>query len=390
MSVHFIEPYDVLFLRGNKLFGDAGSYGESMMPPKPSVVAGALRSALLAHKGIDPARFAAGEVNDAELGTPREPGPFRITSFCLARAVPGRSPRVEALFALPADVVVSESEDGRVVRRIEPVSPTNEILSSSATLHLPVLAEAQRGKPASGHLLSTAGWQAYLAGDAIPADTLVHSSGLWETEARIGIALDPIRRSVGDGQLFTTEAVALRKTEHSKQPPSANDPGDAGFVVEIVGAAIPAKMTLRLGGDGRAAVCRCIDDVFPKPDYDAIARAGRCRLVLTTPGIFERGWLPTGTDGGSNFDLHDVRGRIVCAAVPRAEILSGFDLAKRMPKPAQRAAPVGSVYWLDDLRATADGLRNLVATGLWSEAAENPSRRAEGFNRLTLAAYATE
>ena len=40
----FIEPLDVLILRGNKLFADAGSHGEALMPPWPSVAAGALRS----------------------------------------------------------------------------------------------------------------------------------------------------------------------------------------------------------------------------------------------------------------------------------------------------------------------------------------------------------
>ena len=29
----FIEPLDVLILRGNKLFADAGSHGEALMPP---------------------------------------------------------------------------------------------------------------------------------------------------------------------------------------------------------------------------------------------------------------------------------------------------------------------------------------------------------------------
>ena len=58
----FIEPLDVLFLRGNKLFGDPGSFGEAMIPPWPSVAAGALRSRMLADAGIDLAAFARGEV----------------------------------------------------------------------------------------------------------------------------------------------------------------------------------------------------------------------------------------------------------------------------------------------------------------------------------------
>ena len=30
---YFIEPLDLLFLRGNKLFGDPGSFGESLVRP---------------------------------------------------------------------------------------------------------------------------------------------------------------------------------------------------------------------------------------------------------------------------------------------------------------------------------------------------------------------
>ena len=102
------------------------------------------------------------------------------------------------------------------------------------------------------------------------------------------------------------------------------------------------------------------------------------------------GWLPTGVtragDGGYDFDLHGVHGRLVCAAVPRAEVASGWDLAQWQPKPAQRAAPAGSVYWLDELEATPDALCALVEQGLWPEGAE-AGRRAEGFNRVCLAAW---
>ena len=53
VETRFLEPLDVLFLRGNKLFGDPGSFGESLIPPWPSVVAGALRSRMLADDRVD-------------------------------------------------------------------------------------------------------------------------------------------------------------------------------------------------------------------------------------------------------------------------------------------------------------------------------------------------
>ncbi|MDW8469618.1 MAG: type III-B CRISPR module-associated Cmr3 family protein [Burkholderiales bacterium] len=66
--------------------------------------------------------------------------------------------------------------------------------------------------------------------------------------------------------------------------------------------------------------------------------------------------------------LGGVRGRIVCAAVPRAQVVSGFDLVGWKPKPAQRAVPAGSVYWLElDEGVAAEDLRKLAERGLWTE-----------------------
>jgi CRISPR-associated protein Cmr3 len=116
-------------------------------------------------------------------------------------------------------------------------------------------------------------------------------------------------------------------------------------------------------------------------------------MVLATPGIFEKGWLPTGVvevSAEHRFQAPGLRGRLVAAAVPRAEIISGWDLAKEQPKPAQRVAPAGSVYWLDELETTAADLRRLVDAGLWTAPCEDPQRRAEGFNRLWLAQWAQE
>ena len=386
---HFIEPFDVLILRGNRLFGDPGSYGESMVPPWPSVAAGALRSGLLAHKGIDPSGFAAGAHEDAELGTPERPGSFLLTEFTLARRMGGPTAPVEPLRPLPADLIIRRQVDGRLVAdALRPQRLPDGINSSSATTSLAVLSEQVRAKPESGLWLTLTGWRKHLAGKLIePATDLVRSTDLWQTVVRVGVGLDPHQRRAADGALFTTQAVALRKVEHCPDP---RDGYDVGFLAGTTGVELPDDLPLRFGGDGRAALCKRTSVEPATPDYGALASAGRCRLVLTSPGIFESGWLPTGATkvvGGVQFDLHGVRGCLVCAAVPRAETVSGFDVAKRQPKPAQRAAPTGSVYWLDQVQATPEALRNLAAEGLWSNPVENAVRRAEGFNRLALATY---
>jgi CRISPR-associated protein Cmr3 len=378
----FIEPLDVLFLRGNKLFGDPGSYGESLVPPWPSVAAGAIRSALLAHRGVDLQRFAAGQVSDPELGTPAQPGSFRIRAFRLARR--DADGQVEPLYVPPADLVIRREADGRLeCVRMRPQELPSGMHSSAATALHAVLPERERTKPESGYWLTHKGWSAYLqGGEIVPSTMLVKTRDLWALDTRVGVGLDPAKRSAAEGKLFTVQAVAMQKRHHDRAHHY-----DAGFLADIEGATMPRELMLRFGGDGRAARATQVSAIEAEPDVvSRIGQARRCRLILTSPGIFGGGWLPTGvTKHGARdlrFELHGVKARLVCAAVPRAEVISGWDLAKRQPKSAQRVAPTGSVYWLDQVEATAEQLRALVTHGLWTDPPSDAGRRAEGFNRF--------
>lgn len=384
---HFIEPLDVLFLRGNKLFGDPGSFGESLVPPWPSVAAGAMRSALLAHKSEDLSAYARGQIADQELGQPQNPGTFRMLGFGLARRDPHG--RIEPLYALPADLAIRRKDDGALeVLRMHPQALAAGVLSSAATPQHAVLPERERGKPEAGYLLTRTGWRAYLEGRQVdPRVGLLPSADLWFHDLRVGVGLDPARRSAAEGRLFTVQAVAMRKRYHDDKHPY-----DVGFFAETEGARLPEEFLLRFGGDGRGARAVSISEALDGVDLcEEIAREGRCRLVLTSPGIFAQGWLPTGATksetGEIRFELRGIKARIACAAVPRFEVVSGWDLATGSPKPAQRVAPSGSVYWLDGIQATAEALRKLAADGLWSDPPENALRRVEGFNRFMFARY---
>lgn len=369
LETRFIAPLDVLFLRGNQLFGEAGSYGEALMPPWPSVAAGALRSRILAGDGIDLGAFAAAKAAHPQLGTPTQPGSFVLQQFQVARQT-GNA--VELILPLPADLVVSQAVDGTPhVTAVRPTVLHAQIATSSPLPLVPVLAQNGRSKAASGWWLLQGGWQKYLQGQTPAAADLVHSKDLWAYDERIGIGLDAGTRSAADGKLFTARAVALKE--------------GVGFAVAASGATLPASGSLRLGGDGRAAQLSSAAITWPVPDYVAIAHAGRCRLVLTSPGIFVDGWRLPGMAVDGQLTLPGLTGRVVAASIQRAETISGWDLAQRQPKQAQKAAGSASVYWLDDLRATPEALGKLVAQGLWNAPCEDAARRAEGFNRLALA-----
>ena len=239
-TTRFIEPLDVLFLRGNQLFGEPGSYGEALMPPWPSVAAGALRSRILADAGIDLSAFAAGRVTHAQLGSLADPGSFVLQAFQVARRAGNKGDKVELLMPLPADLVVEA--EGDKVQRITALRPTalHAGMATSNPLALsPVLAQPERSKAASGWWLLQSGWQPYLAGQVPTAQDLVHSSKLWRFDERVGVGLDEGTRSAADGKLFTTRAIALCE--------------GVGFAAAVAGADVPESGGLRFGGDGRAA-----------------------------------------------------------------------------------------------------------------------------------------
>jgi len=375
MNAHFLEPLDVLFLRGNRLFGDAGSYGESLVPPWPSVAAGAIRSSILVRDGVDLAAFARGEVDHAGVGSRDTPGDFRVTDFQLAWHGPDGAGALERLYPLPADLVATHDENGAIALR--PLSPTRlaeGIEDSGATALLPVMAQARRAKPATGLWLTEAGMRDWLGGRLPDTERhLVSSEQLWLSDERVGIGMDATTRRADEGKLFTMQAVALSL--------------GVGFVASLEGDGLPEGAVVRLGGDGRGAVVRGAEAADPGADPEALSGAGRCRMVLSTPGIFSSGWRPFDCDAEGRFEWMGLRGRLVCAAVPRAEVISGWDLARWQPKIAHRAAPAGSVYWIEDLQATPEQLRKLAGHGLWPESGYDAQRRAEGFNRFQWGAW---
>lgn len=381
MTTTFIEPLDVLFLRGNKLFGDAGSFGESLIPPWPSVAAGALRSAVLAAKGVDFSAFATGKLVDVELGTPINPGAFALHGFHLARKKADGS--VERLYLMPADWIASTSETSAhdkatFIKTLRPTALHTALTASNPLPLVPLLAEATRSKAESGVWLTEAGWATYLQDRVAPANTLVKSADLWRLDPRVGIGMSPATGSVEDGKLFTAQAMALAK--------------GVGFVADTVGVNLSHVHLLRFGGDGRGATCQPVTQSASTVDYAALTKTRRMKLVLTSPAVFAGGWLPDGVvcndSGAYTLTAPGIKATLACAAVQRMEIASGWDLAQRSPKAAERVVPTGSVYWFNAVEANAEALADWVSAGLWGQS-PNVARRAEGFNRFALGAWTT-
>jgi CRISPR-associated protein Cmr3 len=391
---YFVRPTDTLFVRGNLAFGDAGEHGAGLMPPPPSVFAGAFRSALL---GLDaqvlnefmaiggPRQRLQNERLHRCLGTPKEPGAFRISWLSLAGQRRGAGDAVEALLPLPADLLWLGAETG--FARLLPRSLPAGVMSGGELPLRATLQTPKQGKPEGGRYLAQAGLATHVRGDALPeARAAIDTAAVHQRDPRLGIGLNADSRSVEEGLIYTTEGHAFS--------PAGSPYAATGFLVGVADLddLLPAQGHLRLGGDGRSAQYQRVSFVPPGVDGAAIAKAGRFRVILQTPGLFgTSAWLLPGVAREPSSGDCLLRGpgfgaRLVCAAVGRREIVSGWDLHQWKPKPAEAAAPAGSVYWFDEFRGDVGKLAEWAAHGLRIDTAEAVSpRHAEGWNQALLA-----
>ncbi len=388
-SFYFVRPTDSLFVRGNLAFGDSGEHGASMLPPPPSLFAGAFRSALL---GKDAAQLTAfltqGRCTDAALaqclGTPELPGNFRITWLSLAGDAgddgQGGKAQPETIAPLPADLLML----GNNFAVLEPRAHSTGVQSAGDLPLRATLASAKQEKPQGGVFLRGKGLTQHLQGQAVDKAHFVESKHIYQRDPRLGIGLNADARTAEEGQIYTTEGFAF-----SPQGPFAS----TGFLVGIEGVAnlLPDTGLLRLGGDGRSAQYRKV--AFTAPTAASVpGTKEQFRLLLQTPGLFTRGWLPEGVaeqSGSYRLQATGFSARLACAALGRREVVSGWDLHHWAPKPAQAAAPAGSVYWFDEFEGDVGKLAAWVEKGLWPDAlSQNQQmRRAEGYNRALLAAW---
>lgn len=373
MTSVFIEPCDIVFFRDDLPFGAAGSQvGRCQFPPRPSVIAGALRTKVLASQAIDFDAFRAGqdlpEAVQREIGQGEaaagdrhrlRDGTFRLSGLHLGRrrngsdvacyragrdlVAPGKKSAVpagddQAARGPVATARAGEARAGRGdgMRLLSPATPPRIPGSSSVSGFIP-LGVRPGFEPASGWL-EASDYLKYLAGEA-PSGRVMGTDEILGWDHRVGIALDVTSRTVDEGRLFSSRGAVVRD--------------GWGFVAEVDGCSVlPTTGLVRLGGDGRMArlspwTPAAIDWA---PVRAAVSRSTGFRLVLQTPAIFDAGWRPgalRAEDGAWILQRGRIRARLVAAAVGAPELAGGWDLVRRGPKPFRLMAPAGSVYWFE-------------------------------------------
>ncbi len=197
-------------------------------------------------------------------------------------------------------------------------------------------------------------------------------------DRRTHVSIDPETHAARGGGLFETEGLdfAARLEEDGASTDRLR------LLARVKGGAI-SKSVVHLGGKRRMAALRAEhESVWPRfPDgWDRdMALAGGLCITLLTPGIFSGGYRPgwLGDDlTGSPPSAPGLNLRLCAAGVGRWQPHSGWDLARRAPRPARKVVPSGSTYWFRIVGDAAS--RDLRA--LWlSSACDLEQDRRDGF-----------
>lgn len=387
---YYVRPTDSLFVRGNLAFGDSGEHGTGLMPPPPSLFAGAFRSCLLGRDASQLSSFLSqGQCSDPALkqclGTPDVPGAFGITWLSLA-GEPSAGAIPEPIAPLPADLLML----GQAFVTLEPRAVASGVQSAGELPLRATLVSAKQEKPKGGLYLNAKGLSQHLSGQRPDMAHGIEAKHLYQRDPRLGIGLNADAHTAEEGQIYTTEGYAFSP----KDGQTAAKYNSTGFLIGVQGVTdlMPTEGVLRLGGDGRSAHYRRVNFTAPAAT-NLPGKFKRFRLLLQTPALFAQGWRPEGItqqdDGSYRLQGDGFSARLACAALGRRDTVSGWDLFQWAPKPAQAAVPAGSVYWFDEFDGDFGKLAAWVNQGMWPQnlATLQQNRRAEGYNRALLGAW---
>jgi CRISPR-associated protein Cmr3 len=324
-----IRPMDVWLFRDGKPFRAGEDHAaETLFPPSPFTLQGAIRTKVLVDKGVNLAEFAKiGERNpDPDVGYGENFGKLRLCGPLLMRCKDGKW---ERLIPMPADVV-------KVGNRYELLRPNLNLPFTTnlpenlpdKSLQLLWARTGERISEAKGWLPESE-WERYLQGQA--PEQVVTSGKLFIFEPRFGIAIDADKGTTQEAMLYQARFVRLTK--------------ETALWAEVDGVSLNEGGFLRFGGEGRAAVYEALsqqESLRPLSQFNFASNSNRFKVVLVTPAWFSGGWQPKDGDWSKVFgaSVH-----LVGAAIPRPLLLGGFDVAKGVPKPMRAFVPAGAVYF---------------------------------------------
>lgn len=350
-----LTPLSPLIARDSRPFGmGQGNRVRSMDWISPSVIAGAVRTAVWKTEDtLTPDQLKTIEVN----------GAFPIVDE-------------KIYFPRPLDALIHKTDKAAGtadILRVRPMSGNAGVRMPHASLvpSEPVGMPEKDFKPESGDAFWPLATMAEWLGceDDQPVSMKIDGLPAPVKEDRTNVTILPESGAAEDARLFTTTGL-----DFVRKPPKGASKGwlsqmRIGVRVNFgEHAPLPERLLVPLGGERRLAevwTAEADKGFWEVPKGLSWAGKKGLRMVLATPAVFERGWLPgwlrekdgnlIGTIPGSGVSV-----RLVSAVVGRWKPLSGwsYEEGRNGPKALRRMVPAGSVYFFEVLEG-GEGIADL-------------------------------
>ncbi len=346
----FLEPTESLLFRTGRSF-DAGesSFAETLFPPTPETLQGAIRATIAAY--WDPTKsleevFLEPRLTDLIGSRGAGYGRFRITGMALGRRKADQT--IERIFKAPAHLL--SIGENRILLKPQ-LKEAIHLMSSDLTrakYYLSPVSKGEGKREAFEDWLTESGLEKVLRSDLqLTAQEIVREEEMYRRESRLGIGMDNARKTTMDGYLYQTQVIRM-------QP-------DYGFVIDIrlrksvigqdapyLGSFLDEEQTRKelhflpesgwviLGGERRTARF----EVLPTPTGGIEQKRHGNLLYLATPAASDGGWLPGAFSTAP-----------ITAAISRYQPIGGWELDPRNAggsnKTSRRCVPAGSIYFFE-------------------------------------------
>lgn len=336
-----VKPLDTLFFKGGEPMeaGETHEAGVPVFPPVPETLVGALRTAILAQKGIRPSTVR--KLSDDESlnekmipfwGTPTKSdfwvaGPlFKVGGVTLFPAPAnwfvskeeGREPKVEleieVFEASPVALSVIVTSKDKLFWVENPPADMKTV-TGEYWLNCRALANQGKFKLKVARELKDISNSEPLA---VPSYLLV------KTEERVGIARENVKRVAKKGHLYAARHIRLQEGVTLL----------IGFDKPLCRTSLHEKGSFQLGGEGRMVSYRLID----KNEAPQLPGKGNGRFLAISPLKYSKA-----QESG-------------LLEVPYASLklwrVAGWDMRKGFHKPAEAYFPAGAVFWGDKSQLT--------------------------------------
>src|SRR5690554_617421 len=368
MAIWIVEPRDPLIFRSGKPFEALpGARANSLPFPYPSTIAGAIRT----REGLDDSgAFQTKEIPRVKAIAVQ--GPFLVEL--------NDSGDIEHwLLPAPGDAVLLKQRSSKEKALLKHLVPV-KMLPGAATnlpedLSLVGFARPAREKPHDGTPLYWY-WEYFKDWLLNPEEKTVILNEIGNTGPffeipRMHVAINPATRTALEHALFQTQGLEF------------TDAGRKRLALAVETAANNITPGIApLGGERRLAEWRKSKKKLPVgPDelFSNIIKDRHCRVILLTPAYFKAGWKPDWL-----FSPHeDVKVELKAIALQRHQVVSGWDMELRRPKPTRRLAPAGTVLFLK-LEGNDDAVGKWAKKMWMSAISDDQQDRLDGFGLAVL------